>query len=321
MHIFRQLDAVPADFGPTVLSVGNFDGVHRAHQHVLEEVVARAHALSAKAMALTFDPHPTRILRPDVAPKLITPLSQKLALLAETGLDATLVLPFTRDLSLTAPRDFAAHILFKQLCAKEVHEGDNFHFGHKAEGNINRLADFGREFGFTVRVYPEMKLHGQAVSSSNIRKLIQAGDVSRARILLGRVFTITAPPGRGRGLGHKFTVPTINLARYDELVPGNGVYVTRTRISGETFDSVTNVGNRPTFGEDSFAVETHLLNFHEIEVTAETQVELSFLKYLRPEKKWPDVDALRAQIAKDVRHARRYFHLERLLCAKAGAPA
>jgi riboflavin kinase/FMN adenylyltransferase len=166
-----------------------------------------------------------------------------------------------------------------------------------------------------------MKLHGQAVSSSNIRKLLQAGDVSRARILLGRVFTITAPPGRGRGLGHKFTVPTINLARYDELVPGNGVYVTRTRISGETFDSVTNVGNRPTFGEESFAIETHLLNFHEIDVTAETQVELSFLKYLRPEKKWPDVDALRAQIAKDVRHARRYFHLERLLCSKAGARA
>jgi riboflavin kinase / FMN adenylyltransferase len=321
MLVFRQLDAVPADFGPTVLSVGNFDGVHRAHQHVLREVVARARALSAKAMALTFDPHPTRILRPDMAPKLITPLPQKLALLGETGLDATLVLPFSRDLSLTTPREFAENILVQKLHAKEIHEGDNFHFGHKAEGNVARLGDFGREFGFTVCVYPEMKLRGQAVSSSNVRKLIQSGNFSRARTLLGRVFSITAPPGRGRGLGHKYTVPTINLARYDELVPGNGVYITRTRVSGELFDSVTNVGNRPTFGEESFAIETHLLNFHEIEVTAETQVELSFLKFLRPEKKWPDVDALRAQIAKDVRHARRYFHLERLLCSKAGARA
>jgi riboflavin kinase / FMN adenylyltransferase len=321
MIIFRQLEAVPADFGSTVLSVGNFDGVHRAHQHVLREVVGRARALGAKAMAVTFDPHPTRILRPDLAPKLITPLPQKLDLLGGTGLDATLVLPFSRDLSLTTPREFAEKILVEKLHAKEIHEGDNFHFGHKAEGNIERLADFGLEFGFTVRVYPEMKLRGQSVSSSNIRKLIQAGDVSRARTLLGRVFAITAPPGRGRGLGHKYTVPTINLARYDELVPGNGVYITRTLIGGELFDSVTNVGNRPTFGEESFAIETHLLNFHEIEVTAETQVELTFLKFLRPEKKWPNVDALRAQIAKDVRHARRYFHLERLLCSNAGVRA
>lgn len=309
MRVFHHLDEAPPDFGPTVISVGNFDGVHRAHQSVLKEVVARAQATGARSLAVTFEPHPTRILRPETAPKLITPLPQKLELLQATGLDATLALPFNRDLSLMKPRDFAEQVLCRTLQAKEVHEGFNFHFGHKAEGNIARLSEFGKEFGFAVKAYDEMTLRGHAVSSSSVRKLIEAGKVERARHLLGRHFAIISTPGRGRGYGHKYTVPTINLARYDELVPGNGVYITRTRVGHETFDSVTNIGNRPTFGDDSFAIETHLLNFHPIEVTAETPVELTFLKYLRPEMKWPDVDALRHQIAKDVYRARRYFHL------------
>ncbi|HUR37742.1 MAG TPA: bifunctional riboflavin kinase/FAD synthetase [Terriglobales bacterium] len=313
MRVFQQLSEIPADLGPTIVSVGNFDGVHRAHQSVLQQVVARAKELKATSVAVTFEPHPTRILRPENAPRLITPLAEKLKRLQETGLGATLILPFNRDLSLMKPHDFAAGILAKTLHACEVHEGFNFHFGHKAEGNLPRLAEFGKELGFDVVPYDEMTLRGHTVSSTSIRKLLQAGRVESARHLLGRVFSIASTPGRGRGYGHKYTVPTINLARYDELVPGNGVYVTRTRVGSETFDSVTNIGNRPTFGEESFAIETHLLNFHPIEVTAETPVELAFLKYLRPEMKWPDVDSLRAQIAKDVHRARRYFHLASLM--------
>jgi riboflavin kinase/FMN adenylyltransferase len=198
------------------------------------------------------------------------------------------------------------------LQGKEVHEGSNFHFGHRAEGNVDKLNNFAHEFGFELKVYPEMKMRGQTVSSSNIRQLLASGQVSHARTLLGYPFSITATPGKGRGYGHKYTVPTINLSRYDEVVPGNGVYVTRTRVDDETFDSVTNVGIRPTFGEDSFAIESHLLNFHPIDVSADSTVEISFLKWLRPEMKWPDVEALRAQIAKDIQRARRYFHLLRL---------
>src|SRR5438045_2836836 len=138
MKVFRKLEDVPADFGPTVLSVGNFDGVHRAHQLVLKEVVTRAGKLGAKAMAVTFDPHPMRVLRPDVAPKLLTLLPEKLKLLEQTGLDSVLVLPFTRDLSLTAPSDFATELLGKRMRVKEVHEGESFHFGHKAEGNVQK---------------------------------------------------------------------------------------------------------------------------------------------------------------------------------------
>lgn len=317
MQIFRHLEEVPAKFGPTVLSVGNFDGVHRAHQYVLREVVRQARGLKAKAMAVTFEPHPLRVLHPDVAPKLITPLEVKLRLLEASGLDAALVLPFTRDLSLTTPQDFASEILGKRLKAREVHEGANFHFGHKAQGDVRRLQEYARAAGYEVKIYPEMRVRGELVSSSRIRELLSAGHVERAHGMLGRVFSIVSVPGRGRGFGHKYTVPTINLSRYDELVPLDGVYITRTQVNGECFDSVTNVGNRPTFGE-LFAIETHLLHFHPLELTAQTKVEIAFLKRVRPEIKFPSVEALREQIARDVKKAQHYFDL---LAAKSKPPA
>jgi riboflavin kinase/FMN adenylyltransferase len=154
-----------------------------------------------------------------------------------------------------------------------------------------------------------MKLRGEPVSSSTIRKLLRDGRISRARHLLGRPFSILSTAGRGRGYGSKYTVPTINLSKYDELVAADGVYITRTRVGAECFDSVTNVGNRPTFGQESFAIESHLLNFHPLELTAETEVEVHFLERVRGEIKFPSVDALRDQIAKDVKRARRYFRL------------
>jgi riboflavin kinase / FMN adenylyltransferase len=312
MFVFHKLDDIPADFGPTLVSVGNFDGVHRAHSHVLREIVSRAQATGSKAVAVTFEPHPARILRPESELKLLTPTPEKLRLLRETGIDAVLLLPFGRDLSLMTPRQFAERILKKKLRAREVHEGYNFRFGHKAAGDITLLAEFGREMGFEVKVYPEMALRGESVSSSHIRKLMREGRVSRARHLLSRPFCILSTPGRGRGYGSKYTVPTINLARYEELVPNDGVYITCTRVGSDRFDSVTNIGNRPTFGADSFAIETHLLNFHPIELTPETEVEICFLDRLRDEIKFPSVEALREQIAHDLKKARRYFHLMRL---------
>src|SRR5579863_41630 len=251
MQIFRKLDDVPANFGPTMVSVGNFDGVHRAHAAVLREIVSRARAGSARTVAVTFEPHPARILRPDAGLKLLTPTSEKLRLLDDTGIDAVLLLPFGRDLSLMTPRQFAERILKKRLHAREVHEGYNFRFGHKAAGDMALLAEFGREMGFEVKVYPEMTLRGESVSSSQIRKLVREGYVSRARHLLARPFCILGTPGRGRGYGSKYTVPTINLARYEELVPKDGVYITCTRVGQETFQSVTNVGNRPTLDRKS----------------------------------------------------------------------
>jgi riboflavin kinase/FMN adenylyltransferase len=317
MLTFHKPDDVPRDFGPAIVSVGNFDGVHRAHRAVLDEIVRRAKAAQARSVVVTFEPHPSRILRPDQNLKLLTPLPEKLRLLEATGVDAVLLLPFSRDLSLMTPRQFAHEILKKRLHALEVHEGYNFHFGHKAAGNIQTLRDLGREkdMGFEVHDYPEMRLRGEPVSSSQIRKLLSEGRVSRARHLLARPFSILSTAGRGRGYGAKYTVPTINLAHYEELVPKDGVYITRTRIGSgasrghndECFDSVTNVGNRPTFGADSFAIETHLLNFHPIELSAETEVEIHFLDRLRDEIKFPSVEALKEQIGRDVRKAHKYL--------------
>jgi riboflavin kinase/FMN adenylyltransferase len=309
MDVFHHLEEIPANYGPTVVSVGNFDGVHRAHRNLIDSMVARGRELGARAVAVSFEPHPTRILQPDSGLKLLTPTPVKLQLLAETGLDATLLLPFSRDLSLISPHDFVQKILVEALKVREVHEGFNFRFGHKAQGSVGLLEQLAPEFGFEVRTYAPMKLHGEVVSSSRIRELIEQGSMNRARQLLGRPFFIVHTPGRGRGYGSKYTVPTINLSRYDEMTPQDGVYVTQTRVASECFESVTNVGNRPTFGDDLFAIETHLLNFHPIELSPETRVEIVFLQRLRPEIKFPSVDALRQQIAHDVRRARRYFHL------------
>jgi riboflavin kinase/FMN adenylyltransferase len=317
MKIYRSLAELPADLGPTVATIGNFDGVHRGHRWVIAEVIGRATSLGATSLAITLDPHPARVLGKQTGLTLITPLEEKLALLAATGIDAALVLPFDVALSRLTAREFAATILRDAVHTVEVHEGENFRFGHHAEAGIDGLETLGRELGFAVRGYAPRALRGDAVSSSRIRRLIAAGDVSRARALLGRPFAVTGTPAPGRGYGTKYTVPTINLAPYPELLPGNGVYVTTITLgegdSAETFDAVTNVGNRPTFGAASFTVESHLLNFHPVAIDETTPVGVNFLKFLRPEVRWPSPEALRAQIGIDVARAKRYFALCRAI--------
>jgi riboflavin kinase / FMN adenylyltransferase len=313
MKVFQKLQEIPPDFGPSVVTVGNFDGVHRAHLRVLNELIVHSKQRSAKSVAVTFEPHPMRILRPDSSLKLLTPTAEKLRLLEKTGIDAAVVVPFTRDLSLMSPREFAERILCEKMRTLEAHEGYNFRFGHKAAGDVNLLRKLGEELGFEVVAYPEMCVRGLSVSSTQIRTLIQAGDVRRARHLMGRAFSIQSTQGVGRGYGSKYTVPTINLAGYSELVPRDGVYVTRTRVGQDCFDSVTNVGNRPTFGSDSFAIESHLLTFHPLEMTAETEVEIYFLFRIRDEMKFSSVVKLREQILKDVGKAQRYFALGRAI--------
>ena len=179
MDVFHKLEELPANFGPAYVSVGNFDGVHRAHAHVLREIVSRARANGGKAVAVTFEPHPARILKPESGLKLLTPLTGKLRWLEGTGIDAVLVLPFGRDLSLMTPRQFAERVLRKGLHAREVHEGFNFRFGHKAAGDVTLLAELGREMGFDVKVYPEMSLRGETARIA--RHALRAGGALRLR--------------------------------------------------------------------------------------------------------------------------------------------
>ncbi len=313
MEVFRSLEQIPKQFGPTVVSIGNFDGVHLGHQFILEQLRASAAARSARSVAVTFDPHPLRVLRPETCPRLITPLEAKLELLAASGIDAVLVLPFTAELSCMRAAEFVTSIVHDALGAVEVHEGTNFRFGHRAEGGMAELRELGGALGFDVVIHEACQVRGLAVSSSRIRELLSRGEMGTARALLGHGFFVDSTPASGRGIGGKLTVPTINLAPYQELLPPNGVYVTQLRIDGEWFDAVTNVGNRPTFGADSFAVESYLLNFRPVELHEQTPLRLLFHRRLREERRWPSPEALKEQIMKDVAQAQRYLRLLRVL--------
>ena len=310
MKIFRSLSELPAPMPPTVAAIGNFDGVHRGHQEVIRRVLERARGLGAQAIAVTFDPHPVALLHPERAPKLITPMPQRLRLLEETGLDATVVLPFTREFSLQSAREFAEGVLVQALRVREVHEGDTFRFGHDAAAGIGELRELGLELGFVVVSHGALRVRGVAVSSSEVRRRITAGQLGMARALLGRPFSVVSTAARGRGVATKLTTPTINLAPYSELLPPHGVYVTRVRLGedGPLLDAVTNAGIRPTFDGAGFAVESHLLEGPPpVEVTDATPVEVCFLMRLREERRFPSPEALRTQIARDVARAREYF--------------
>lgn len=313
MRIFRELRELPEGFGPSVVTIGNFDGVHCGHEWTIGQTVRRARELGLQAVGVTFDPHPVRVLRPDVAPKLLTPLAEKLTLLGQTGLDAVVVLGFDEALARMSAREFAVEVLCRRCRIAELHEGENFRFGYRAEGGIETLVELGQEFGFRAVSYPPLCLRGGAVSSSRVRGVIEAGRVSEARALLGRPFAVRSRPAAGRGYGTRYAVPTINLAPYPELLPGNGVYCTSLRVGDEVFEGVTNVGNRPTFGTDSFAVETHLLEFPPMALTEATELELTFFLRLRGEMRWDSPEALKEQIGRDVGRARRFFGLRRVL--------
>jgi riboflavin kinase/FMN adenylyltransferase len=305
--VFRSLAEIPSGFGPTVAAIGNFDGVHLGHQQILSGVVAEARTIGARALAITFDPHPEHFLRPAQAPKLLTPLGERLRLLSQTAVDAILVLPFDAKLAGLTPGEFVQHILVEKLAVRGVHEGQNFRFGHGAAAGVNELTAMGAASGFNVRVHAPVRVRGMEVSSSAIRTLVAAGDVRRARWMLGRPFAVLSTQTRGRGVGRRLLVPTVNLAAYHGLLPAFGVYVTRLKVPGRTFQSVTNVGDRPTFEGVGFGVETHILDLAPIEMNEESPIELEFLLRLRAERKFDSPEALKAQIVKDVARAKRYF--------------
>lgn len=317
MKLYRSLAEVPADLGPTVVTIGNFDGVHCGHQTVIREVIARAHALHAKAVLVTLDPHPSRVLRPERKLQLITPTDVKLELLEQTGLDAVLLLPFTREFAATSAKDFCTAVLRDTLHAVEVYEGENFRFGSGAEADTHSLEALGQKLGFTAKTFAAIESGHTSISSSRIRHAIAEGNMTAARHMLGREFFVDSTPARGRGYGTKYAVPTINLAAYDDLMPAHGVYITDLRIGDESFEGVTNVGNRPTFGADSFAVETYLLRFHPVDLMEETPLRMTFHKRLREERKFPSPEELKAQIFKDVARAERWFALRRVLSDSA----
>ncbi|HXS77897.1 MAG TPA: riboflavin biosynthesis protein RibF [Terracidiphilus sp.] len=307
--VYRSLAQIPADFGPCIAAIGNFDGVHRGHQQILKAAASEARERRMRSVAITFDPHPAQVLYPEVAPKLLTFLPQRIDLIARTGVDAILVLQFNAQLSRVTAEDFVREILVSRLAVRGVHEGANFRFGHGAKAGVNELRVFGEEFGFSVHVHQAVRVHGLVVSSSAVRSAIAAGEMRRARFMLGRGFGVHSHPASGRGIGTRLLVPTVNLAPYHGLLPAFGVYVSQLAVGDRCFQGVTNVGNRPTFEGIGFGIETHILNFEPVDLADGTPLYLEFLLRLRGEVQWPSTEALRAQILKDVARAHRYFRL------------
>jgi riboflavin kinase/FMN adenylyltransferase len=314
MRIYRSIAELPpsSELPRSVAAIGNFDGVHRGHQEIIGRVRERGRALGAPAIAVTFDPHPLALLRPEHAPKLITPIPERLRLLEETGIDATMVLPFTPEFSMLTPREFTDGILCRALRVVEVHEGDTFRFGHDAAAGIAELRELGAELGFGVVSHSSLKVRGITVSSSEVRRRVAVGQLGIGRALLGRPFSILSTSVRGRGVGTKLKTPTINLAPYSDLLPPDGVYVTRVQIGdgaeAPLCNAVTNAGSRPTFDGAGYAIESYLLDGPpSVELTEATPIEVCFLLRLRAERRFPSPEMLKAQIMQDVGRAQKYF--------------
>lgn len=299
MRAFRAISEIPPGFGPSVVTIGNFDGVHAGHREILRRVATIASERDLVPVVLTFDPHPAQVLAPHRAPKLITTVSQRLRRLESQGMEAALLLPFSLDIARLSPEEFARDVLANALRAKVVIVGGDFRFGHKQAGDIGTLRTLGEKVGFETESAGAILRRGERISSTSIRKLIEEGKVSRACRMLGEPFALEGPVVSGQGIGKKQTVPTLNLAPENELLPKTGVYVTRTN----QLRSITNVGYRPTFNGHDLTVETFLLD--PIPDPAPDRIEVSFLRYIREEKKFETPELLRAQIMKDVAVANR----------------
>jgi riboflavin kinase/FMN adenylyltransferase len=307
MRIFRSLAELPDDFGPCAITIGNFDGVHIGHQHILRRVAAMAHENGWKAAAMTFDPHPTKLVAPARAPRLLTTPEQRAILMLAQGIDEVLILPFAPEIAGLTPEEFVSRILSSKCAARAVLVGDNFRFGNRAAGDARALEDLGRSYGFSTEVIHAIFRRGRVISSSEIRQSIEAGHVSLACRMLGRPYALEGRVVPGAGVGSKQTVPTLNLEPTAEILPKTGVYITRTheRNSSREWPSITNIGYRPTFNGHGLTIETYLLSALDGESPAEISVE--FLRWVREERKFPNPEALKAQILQDVGHAQAYF--------------
>jgi riboflavin kinase/FMN adenylyltransferase len=292
----------------SVVSIGNFDGLHLGHREILKTVVQRARELGVKSVAMSFSPHPVRFLAPDRAPKLISSFDQKIRLIENTGIDVLFLVHFDAAFSKLSPSDFVKQYLIDGLKARAICVGNNFNFGYRQQGTVETLKEFSASL--EVIEVPPVRVRGTLASSSRVRSLISAGAVSRACRLLGRWIELEGELVGGAGRGRSETVPTLNLKAGNELIPKMGVYITRISLDGHPFmDSVTNIGVRPTFGENDLTIETFVL--HDPVPAAASSARLDFLRRLRDEVKFESPEALRTQITADVKRAKKFFRLLR----------
>jgi riboflavin kinase/FMN adenylyltransferase len=302
MRIIRGLKGLHEVFPRPVVTLGNFDGVHLGHQAILRRAVERARQLGGTSLAFTFEPHPLKVLAPERSPRLLNTFHGKMALFSASGIDIVVCADFTREFAEQHPADFARDVLHEKLGAVEVFVGYDYAFGKRREGGIDFLRRMGAEHGFLVNVVEAVQLDGIVVSSSAIRERIANGDVEQAAELLGRPYSIEGEVVHGAHRGRQLGFPTANIKSANELLPGLGVYAVTMLVREREFEGVASIGIRPTFDAGPLSVEVFLFDFDGD--LYGSQVEIRFLKRLRGEQKFPDIEALKKQIRDDVQNAK-----------------
>jgi len=306
-RVYHSLAEVGPDARPTAVAIGNFDGVHAGHRKLFRRIAEVARDEGWRPSVLTFDPHPTKLIAPDRAPKLLNTPEQRWEFMREEGIEQIFVMTFNREFATLSPEEFVRKVLVDGISAARVFVGENFRFGARQAGDVALLSRLGKELGFGVEVVPNVYVRGRMSSSTEARRLIEDGRVSLACRVLERPYWIEGAIVPGHGIGSKQTVPTLNLNANAEVIPADGVYITRTtdRMNPQIWKSITNVGMRPTFDGRERTIETFLLSPLEGEVPR--YIRLEFLKRVRGERRFDSPEALKAQILHDVKTAEKYF--------------
>ena len=304
MNILHSISELTQLRRPLFLAIGVFDGVHLGHQAVISTSARHAHSTDGTPVAVTFDPHPAKVLRPHEAPHLLTATKHKIALIRTLGVAHLLVVEFSRQFAATAPEEFVSQLVAHAQPLREICVGHEWSFGKNRTGNLDLLKKLGARFNFHVVGIPPVMVDGEVVSSTAIRQAVETGDFKKAARMLGRDYTILGTVVHGQAVGNKIGYPTANLSAHSEQFPPNGVYFAEGWIEGVQHHGVVNVGFRPTVsrGQPERTLEIHLLDFDE-DIYGQ-DMEVRFLQYLRPEQKFDSVDALARQIDADVKQAR-----------------
>lgn len=308
MQLFRDLEPLSSEYRHGALTIGNFDGVHLGHARIARQVRQRADEVGGPAVVFTFDPHPVRLLRPELAPPPLTWTRRKVELLGELGIDAVIAYPTTMALLALSPEEFFDQIIVQKMAAKAMVEGPNFNFGKNRAGDTTTLAKLCGEKGIQLDILEPFTRPEETefVSSSRIRKLIAAGDVQTAREMLTRPYRIRGMVTHGAGRGASLGIPTANLEAIDTLVPEIGVYAGMSYRGGQTFAAAINIGPNPTFGEKARKIEIHLIGF--TGSLYGEPLEVSFLSRLREVTTFPNIDALQKQLAVDIETTKQTYH-------------
>ncbi|MEK6528621.1 MAG: bifunctional riboflavin kinase/FAD synthetase [Nitrospirota bacterium] len=298
------IEHLTGKFAYPVVAIGNFDGVHLGHQAIFRMISERAKKKNGTSVILTFEPHPLRIIAPERAPQLLTPFKDKINLIESFGVDVIICINFTKDFASIKAEDFVKNILVANIEPKEIFIGSNYRFGKGRKGSPELLKELGSQYGFEVTVVNEIKINGAALSSSKIRTLIAKGKIEDASLFLGRHYSVVGIVVEGAKRGKKLlNIPTANIAVFNELLPKDGVYAVSVELDRKTYGGAANIGFKPTFEDKKFSFEVHILDFDK-DILGKN-IRVNFIKRIRDEMKFPDIETLSAQMRKDIENIRK----------------